>query len=153
MLLLLHWNLSVAVTQTGAKGIEPTWFSSTCCIIVRKCSVSTHRIASTVNGRLVSINWCLSLIHVCNKGWTVWTTLSYAVCMNSSGPKRALSLMIIIHLNVIQGVFLLSHLVVALIIYELLLDHLLAFWAQRHAFLPCLSCLALYYSVAVIFLT
>lgn len=41
---------------TLTKGIEPTRFSSTCCVIVKKCSVYTLYMASVVNSRLVLIN-------------------------------------------------------------------------------------------------
>lgn len=68
----LHPNLTVAMKLTVTKGIEPTRFSSTSCVIVRKCSVYTLDMASIVKSRLVLINWCLTFLphpwEVCNKG-------------------------------------------------------------------------------------
>lgn len=103
----LHRNLRVAMKVTVTKGIEPTRFSSTCCIIVRKCSVYTPNMAFIVNSKLVLINWCPTFLpHPWTKArWAVWAALLYTVCMKSSGPKWALSLMIIIHVVIIQETF------------------------------------------------
>lgn len=57
-----HRNLRVAMKLTVTKGIEQTWFSSTCSIIVRRCCVSTPSMASIVNSQLVSSNWCLTFL-------------------------------------------------------------------------------------------
>lgn len=46
---------------TGTKGIEPTRFDSTYCIILRKL-VYAPKIPSIVNSRLVLINRCLTFL-------------------------------------------------------------------------------------------
>lgn len=95
--------------ETVTKGIEPTWSSPSRSVIVRKCCVCAPSMTFIVK-RAGGLCWVIgvlpsSLIHD-KARWAAWATLLYAVRMKSSGPKRALSLMIMIHVAFIGEMFL-----------------------------------------------